>query len=222
MTAVLRKPEAPEPPTLETIADLCERLGGIDPSRILLKPAPGMAVEQDVVDINDHTNRLFELVEGTLVEKPMGVRESRVAAMLIQILGAFAESNDLGIVLAPDGMLRLAPGLVRMPDVSFLLWNRFPERKLPVEPIPDLAADLAIEVLSKSNTKREMRRKTGEYFAAGTRCVWLVDPVTRSIEVFSSPTSSARFTGDDPVAVGDLLPGLSLTPAELFRRAGLE
>ena len=73
-------------------------------------------------------------------------------------------------------MVWLFRGLVRIPDVAFTSWERLPGRRVPPEPIPELAPDLAVEVLSQSNTEAEMTRKRGEYFAAGVRLVWLVDP----------------------------------------------
>ena len=78
----------------------------------------------------------------------------------------FVEPRNLGLVSGADGSVRLFPGLVRMPDVAFASWDRFPDRKIPKEPIPSLAPDLVIEVLSESNTKAEMERKRGEYFSS--------------------------------------------------------
>src|SRR5207302_7077409 len=127
--------------------------------RIRFRPAPGTAVEQDVIDLNDRENRLFELVEGVLVEKPMGFLESRVAVLLSHVLEGFMEEHDLGIVVGADGMIRIAIGLVRIPDVSVILWDRLPNRRIPREPIPSLTADLAVEVLSVSNTPAEIDRK---------------------------------------------------------------
>src|SRR5262245_50041701 len=148
-----------------TVADLLEQLGRIDASRIRLHPAPGEAGVQDVLRIHARERRLFELVDGVLVEKIMGFRESILAAALIRFLGAFVKAKDLGLV----GMVRLAAGLVRIPYVSFVSWARLPGRAAPVDPVPFLAPDLAVEILSEGNTPGEMLRKVGEFFAAGVR-----------------------------------------------------
>ena len=87
-------------------------------------------------------------------------------------------------------MMRIAPGLVRIPDVSFICWDRLPGRESPREPIPDLAPDLAVEVLSEGNTKAEMARKVREYFEAGVKLVWLIDPKKRTARVFSTVEKS--------------------------------
>src|SRR5207244_3561876 len=118
MSATLHKEE------IVTLADLLTRLGGVPLDRIRFRPAPGTAVEQDVIDLNDRENRLFELVEGVLVEKPMGFLESRLAALILRLLDTYAEEHDLGIVVGADGMMRIAVGLVRIPDVSVILWER--------------------------------------------------------------------------------------------------
>ena len=65
-------------------------------------------------------------------------------------------------------------------DVSFIRWERFPDRKLPKAAIYDVAPDLAVEVLSESNTAAEMNRKLRDYFKAGTSMVWYIDPPTRT------------------------------------------
>ena len=73
----------------------------------------------------------------------MGTYESYLAGLLVRILGNFVVTNDLGIVLPPDGMMRLAPGLVRVPAVSFVSWDRLPNRTIPDQAIADLVPDLA-------------------------------------------------------------------------------
>ena len=78
------------------------------------------------------------------------------------------------------------PGLVRIPDVTFVSWKRLPGHKLPAEPIPDLIPNLAVEVLSVSNTKAEIDRKIGEYFRVGVQLVWMIDPPTRTAEVYTT------------------------------------
>ena len=142
-----------------TLADLLERFGAIPAARIRYDPPPGTATEQDVITLEARENRLFELVDGVLVEKAMGFYESFLAMRLVQFLLTFVEQHALGIVAGAAGMLRLAPGRVRIPDVSFISWDRLPQRRVPRQPIPDLVPDLAVEVLSEGNTPREMEQK---------------------------------------------------------------
>ena len=103
-----------------TLADLVDRFGPMPAERIRTNPPPGTATEQDVIDIEERESRLCELVDGVLVEKTVGVDESYLASRLIYFLNEFVLESGLGVVTAPDGMMRLAPGLVRIPDVSFI------------------------------------------------------------------------------------------------------
>jgi Uma2 family endonuclease len=204
-------------PTNWNMKDLLKYLGNISSSRIRLKPAPGTATEKDVIDIEQREDRLYELVEGVLVEKIMGAPESYLAMELGRLLGNFVADNDLGFLLGADGTIRLMPGLVRIPDICFTSWNRVPQHEVPFEAIPDLAPDLAIEVLSKGNTKGEMKRKLKEYFLAGVRLVWFVRPVERTVEVFTAPDQSSLVTVDQALDGGAVLPGFRLPLKQLFR-----
>ena len=118
-----------------TAADLVERFGAIPLWRIRLSPPPGLATEEDVVELEARHDRLCELVDGVLVEKTVSAYESYLAMLMGQFLGNFVADKKLGVVLGADAMLRLAPGLIRIPDVSFLAWHRFPEPKLPRDPV---------------------------------------------------------------------------------------
>ncbi|MEO6811947.1 MAG: Uma2 family endonuclease [Isosphaeraceae bacterium] len=199
-----------------TLADLLDQLGDVPPSRVLMRPAPGQATEADVLTVNDREGRLCELVDGVLVEKAMGYSASALAMILGRLLLNFVLPRNLGLVTGADGMVRLFPGLVRIPDVAFASWDRVPGRTMPKDPIPDLVPDLAIEVLSDSNTKREMVRKVGEYFDAGVRLVWLVDPKARTVAVHAPATDPVILDLTATLDGGEVLPGFALPLADLF------
>lgn len=212
----LAKTRSKPRPQPEYISQLLYRLGGVPPSRVRLRPAPGTATEKDVLAIRDHEDRLCELVDGVLVEKAMGFQEALLAMAIGTYLRTFVKPRRLGIVGGPDIMLRLRLGLIRIPDVAFISWNRLPDRRIPDEPVPAIAPDLAVEVLSKSNTRREMALKRTEYFAAGCRLVWQVDPKRRTVEVFTDPKTSILVEEADTLAGKPVLPGFRLALAELF------
>ncbi len=126
--------------------------------------------------------------------------------------------HKLGIVTGPDGSVRLFPGLVRIPDVAFASWKRFPGRKWPKAPIPQLAPDLVVEVLSKSNTKGEMDRKLREYFEAGVLLVWMVDCNKRTVRVHTALDQCVLFVAGQSLDGCAVLPGFVLPLGEVFAK----
>jgi Uma2 family endonuclease len=205
-----------------TLAELCRQLGDVPLERIRAYPPLGTATDDDVLQSKSRYGAICELIDGVLVEKTMGYYESLVAVAIIEILGGFVRRHGLGIVLAPDGPLRVLPGQVRIPDVSFISWDKFPGRKLPAEPIPALAPDLAVEVLSPGNTPGEMRRKLRDYFAAGVRLVWYIDPQSRTAQSYTSPEQVAEIPADGVLAGGDVLPGFELRLADVLVKDAAE
>ncbi len=212
MATVISSP----PDAIATLADLLDRLGGVPPIRVRWNPVPGTATEKDVIEVDAHEDRLCELVDGTLVEKTMGFRESTLAMLLGRWLIDFVHPRNLGIVSGESGMMSLVPGLVRIPDVAFASWKRFPDRKMPTEPIPLLVPDLAIEILSESNTDREMARKYREYFQAGVLLVWEVDPKNRTVAVYTAEDQSTLLDATQMLDGGNVLSGFKLPLGQLF------
>ena len=198
------------------MADLLDRLGGIPLTRIRLRPAPGTATEEDVLRIDAKEDRLCELIDGVLVEKPMAIAESILGIAIGSFLRAFVVAANLGLVAGADGMVRLFPGMVRIPDIAFYSWDRLPGRRYPTTPIGALAPDLAVEILSKTNTKAEMARKRQEYFQAGVQLVWEIDPEARTVAVYTGPEQCIVLTQDQTLDGGDVLPGFTLPLRELF------
>ena len=209
MTATAPKPEI-------TLADAVERLGGVPRERVRLVPYP--ATEDDVLAIRRREYRRFELIDGILVEKLMGFPEAFLAQELARLLGNFARLHSLGVVIGPDGAIRLASGRVRMPDVAFYRWDQFPGRQVPDVAIPSVHPALAVEVLSPSNTVAEMDQKLAQYFSGDTQLVWYIDRPTRTVDVFTTPdrTAAVRLTAADTLTGDPVLPGFTLPLAALF------
>lgn len=205
----------------QTIADLLHRLGDIPAERVRSDPPPGTVTFEQFVAINERLSPTCEWIDYTMVEKPVGQRESWVTFIIIWMLGDYMEQHNPGMFLGPDGVLKILPNIGRAPDVSFLSWASLPGGKPPPrsDRVPALVPDLAIEVLSESNTKKEMERKRGEYFRAGVKLVWEIDPDTRSAKAY---TDADRFTAvpvDGSLDGVELLPGFTLSLKELFDRA---
>lgn len=150
----------------------------------------------------------------------MGSKESLLAVYLAHLLWNYLETqNDLGIVLGSDGMLRFAPGLIYIPDVSFISCESLPDGKLPDEAIASVVPDLAVEVLSPSNTQREIENKIHNYLHYGVRMVWVIDPHDRTALVFRDPNNPQKLCDTDDLQGEDVLPGFAVPLAQLLAKA---
>jgi Uma2 family endonuclease len=113
-------------------------------------------------------------------------------------------------------MIRFPGNQIRMPDVAFFSWARLPDGEIPDDPAPEIAPDLAVEVLSRSNSAGEMSRKLREYFEAGVRLVWYVDPLAKSVTVYTSLARSKVVPLTGTLDGGKVLPGFELPVRDLF------
>jgi Uma2 family endonuclease len=213
-TAVTRK----APQNAAELLELIERLGGIDAARVRLKPPPGQATERDLLRAVESKAKsaTCELVDGTLVEKSMGFEEDSLAAALVQILRNFVSERRLGAVTGSQGPFRLQRRNVRLPDVAFVSASKWRVWKRLRRPIADFGPDLAIEVVSRSNTRAELARKRRDYFASGTKLVWEVDPRRQTVTVYTGVRQGTRLSHRESLDGGDVLPGFKLRLSELF------
>jgi Uma2 family endonuclease len=200
-----------------TPAALEARFGAIPLWRIVTDPPPGSATEEDVDDLFNRSKTLCELVDGVLVRKTVGSYESYLGGELFRLISNFIHGKKLGWALPADGMLRLWPGAVRIPDACFISIGQTPDGKFPRDQrIADLFPDLAVEVLSPSNTPQEMTDKLADYFQSGTRLVWLIDPATKSAEVYTTIDHRQVVPTNGVLSGEPVLPGLEIVLAELF------
>lgn len=201
-------------PALKTFADLHAKLGGVPLDRIRAHPAPGNATEADLERAGKPT---CELIDGVLVEKPMGALESILGLYIGSLIVSHVRANDLGLVMGEAGFIRLGPDQVRAPDVAFVPWSEFPDGEVPQdEAFWSVAPGLIVEVLSPGNTKAEIDRKLAEFFKAGCKLAWTIDPRAKTAKVY---TSAKKFKELDETGTLDgskVLPGFTLSLAELF------
>ncbi len=198
------------------MAGLVEQLGNIALSRIRTNPPLGTADMEDVIRAEGGVGQCCELIDGVLVKKAMGYLESMLAGVILTALNNFVRPQNLGIVLGADGTLNILPRQVRIPDVSFIGWERFPNGRPLQVAIPSIAPDLAVEVISPGNTAGEMQRRLRDYFEAGVRLVWYVDPKSRSVTVYAGVDQSTVLSAENTLDGGDVLPGFELPLVELF------
>ncbi len=147
---------------------------------------------------------------------PVDLGHVDVVGRFIRRIGNFADEHAPGIV-GPEGGFRLQrnPDTVLAPDVAYIRRDRVP----PPEQrsgFPDLAPDLAVEVLSPSNTAAEIGRKVAIYLEAGTRLVWVVDRPRREVTSHALGRAPRTLGVGDTLDGEDVLPGFALPLAELF------
>ena len=201
----------------DTLADVLRDLGDIPPDRVLWDPYPGTATEGDLLRcLDNEPKRMVELVEGVLVEKPMGAREGYMAQELSALLRAFVLQHNLGFVGGDGIPMQVGPTQTRVPDASFTSWERQRTLGKKFRAVFPFAPDLAVEVLSPTNTKGEMARKIREYFQGGSIQVWVIDPEPQTVTVYTSPKKSKLLTIDDTLDGGKVLPGFSIKLFDFF------
>ena len=105
------------------------------------------------------------------------------------------------------------------PDVAIILRSRLPRGEMPRDPICPVAPDLAIEILSPGNTRKELARKLQTYFDSGVRIAWVVIPPKRLVRVYTSATDFSELGEDDTLDGGEILPGFRLSIREWFEAA---
>ena len=200
-----------------TAAEWYDSLGNVPMERILFDPWPGTATEADLLRYVQRDKHLCELIDGTLVEKPVGAFEGMIGLRLGSRLLAWSDANKAGYVAGADATLRMASGRVRLPDVVFIARDQLPGRTLTFEPVPTAPPTVAVEVISESNTPAEMAQKLVEYFGSGGRLAWYVYPLTRTVEVYDKPGEPVALLGEsDALDGGAVLPGFSVPVADLF------
>lgn len=160
----------------------------------------------------------LELVRGRVeTMAPAGFEHGLVATALVHILRAFVIERRLGAVVSAETGFVIAhdPDTVRAPDVAFVTADRVTTQKRPSGYFVG-APDLAVEVVSPTDTNDAVEAKVLDYLDAGTRQVWVVSPRHRTLQVVESRQSSRILGPDDTLDGGDLLPGFSLRVGEIF------
>jgi Uma2 family endonuclease len=161
---------------------------------------------------------LHEVVNGELVVSPKNNwLHGEICARLIAALRTFADVHHLGAVWDSSTGFWMVNFNCRAPDISFVCKERLRGLKRREAKFFQGALDLAVEILSPSNTRREVDEGLSDYFSSGTRLAWVIDPDRELIEICHSP-AQRRLLGPGGSLTGeDLLPGCQYPVADLFK-----
>jgi Uma2 family endonuclease len=176
-----------------------------------------LVTAEDLLHIPDNGFR-YELVRGELKKMaPAGHRHGRIAINVTTPLDQHVRAHNLGVVYAAETGFKLAsnPDVVRAPDVAFI-------RRERVEEVGDVegywpgAPDLAVEVVSPSDTYADVQEKVFDWLEAGARMVIVVMPRRRSVTVYRALNDIIVLTENDSLDGGDAVPGWTMSIKDLF------
>jgi Uma2 family endonuclease len=205
------------PPAPGSFAEFHARLGGVPLHRIWMNPPPGTATEADLIaKWETPPGSLCELVDATLIARCGTFRGSIILGALARAVGRFVDEHDLGPCFAGNLPYRLRPDLIRVPSFAYAPWERFPDDGVPDEKIATFTPLLVVEVANSKTTASEFDRKIGEFFAAGTRLAWVIEPATNSVKAYTSARRLKELGESDTLDGGKVLPGFKLSLADLF------
>lgn len=174
---------------------------------------------ETIADAPENANRLLELIEGEIVEKMPSFRPSYIAGIILTYINIFLFQHPIGRATVADGSYVMDEENEFIPDVAYISKERMPElpdRKALIPP------DLAVEVVSPTDSIRDVQRKAQKYLRLGTRMVWIVYPDDQSVDVCLPDPDMAdgmrvRVVRDDGVLDGgDVLPGFTLAVKDIF------
>jgi Uma2 family endonuclease len=165
----------------------------------------------------------YELVNGELVMSPAGTYgHGDIIAWLSAKLTIFIREHKLGVVFDGQSGFWMKSGNLRSPDISFLCSERV--RSLNPKPKGFLqgAPDLAIEVLSPSDTVKDVTEKLADYFESGAKLVWVVNPDNKTLLVYHGTTPDRLLKSGDSIDGETIVPGFQMPVDELFAKPDLD
>lgn len=172
-----------------------------------------LAEFESFTQLPENADRSWELVAGEIVETmPSNPYCSYIAARILIRLGIYLLENDLGFVTGEGGGYAVGED-VYAPDVGFIRRTRVHElARSGFNPVPP---DLAIEVVSPTDSERKLRLKIFNYLSHGVH-VWVVYPDDFTVEVYVPGGAVQVLARDAVLTVPDLLPGFELPVADVF------
>jgi Uma2 family endonuclease len=159
-----------------------------------------------------------ELVNGELnMMAPAGGGHGEIANTIAYLLTAHVKAKKLGTIVAAETgfVLSRDPDTVRAPDAAFISKSRIPPNGLPINFIP-FAPDIAVEVLSPSDSHLDVDEKIEQWINAGTALVWIVNPRSKTVSVYQKGRDPHILRNDDVLEGLEICPGFSVKVSEIF------
>lgn len=170
--------------------------------------------DEELMQLPDDGHK-YEYVDGELKVSPAGILHEIIGVKLIYKLYEFVKKHKLGYVCGSSAGYRMKSGNTRSPDVSFINKSKLPEGKSP-EGFAHFAPNLAVEILSPSDSLKGVQEKIKEYFDNGSELVWIINPKKRTAKDYRSLNNYEILHENDKLTGGDVLPGFSCDLKDLF------
>ena len=171
--------------------------------------------EKELMDLPNNGNK-YELINGELIMGPTGIEHEDIGARLLAALERFVLEHKLGIMCGSSAGYLMKSGNLRSPDVSFISKKRLQGFKRPPKGFFKGSPDLAVEILSPSDTIENLHEKIVEYFGNDTKLVWVINPEEQVILVYHSQRPDKLLSGNDILNGEDIFTGFTLPVSELF------
>lgn len=159
-----------------------------------------------------------ELVRGEVVTMSLpGGEHGEVAGEFFRRIANHAKPAKLGKTYAAETgfLIERDPDTVRGADVGFVSTERLGAITNPRKHIP-FAPDLVVEVLSPNDRTEAVEDKVQEWLTAGSKAVWVADPINRSVTVFRLGAAPVTLTENQEIGAEDILPGFRCRVADFF------
>lgn len=173
---------------------------------------------EDLWQLEDDEYR-YDLIRGELIRmSPANYRHGILGMRIARKIADFADEHDLGEVPSSETGFVLArdPDVVLAPDAAYIRLDRVPPRDQQNR-FAQLAPDLVVEVVSPSDLSRDVHTKVMEYLAAGVMIVWVVEPKTEDVTVYTPDRTARVYVTGDELDGGEILPGFKLPIADIFK-----
>lgn len=162
----------------------------------------------------------YEIVDGEIVERSMpNPQHARIEARITTALSLYVENNPIGEIYT-ECNFELKKGLIRIPDVAFVSFERFPKDGEPTGSRWKTAPDLAVEIISPTDDYKAVFQKISEYFVNGVRQIWLIEPGEKTLTIYRSRKDVTILTENDELVSQDILPNFTLKLSNIFRKPG--
>jgi len=186
---------------------------------VIKTPETKVWTDAEFMALPDDGNR-YELVKGELINLGnSGALHGYIAIILSAALFALVTSRKLGVLLDSSTAFTMKNGNKRSPDIAFFAKERLQELEELPTGFLEGAPDLVVEILSPGNTVAEIEDKIAEYFANGTRLLWVISPGQHYVLVYRSGYEPQRLlTSGDFLEGEDVVPGFTFPVADLFQK----